>query len=158
MHFAVLGPCQQRTDKGILNGTLCTAFRRLCFLAAVTPSRSSFWIGWVFTAVPGLFLLSGAFTALSGSEMVKQGMAPFGFSPVILPWLGVTELLCSVLLLVPRTAVIGAILTTAYMGGAVVAHARVGDPKWVVPVVFAVVVWAGLLLRRPALRTAMLGW
>lgn len=85
-------------------------------------------------------------------------MAPFGFSPVILPWLGITELLISVLLLVPRTVAVGAILFSAYMGGAVVAHARVGDPKWVVPVVFGVVVWIGLLLRRPLLRNAMLGW
>lgn len=125
---------------------------------AVAPSRVSFWTGWVFTALPALFLLSGAWTALTGSEMVKQGMAPFGFSPVILPWLGITELLISVLLLIPRTAAIGAILVSAYLGGAVVAHARVGDPKWVVPVVFGLVVWIGLLLRRPALRSAMLGW
>ena len=124
----------------------------------VVPSRASFWTGWVLTAVPGLFLLSGAFTALSGSEMVKQGMAPFGFSPVILPWLGLTELLVSVLLLIPRTAAIGAILFTAYMGGAVATHARVGDPKWVVPVIVGVIVWIGLLLRRPDLRKSLLGW
>jgi hypothetical protein len=117
-----------------------------------------FWTGWVLSALPGLFLLFGAFTALSGSPMVKEGMAPFGFNPVILPYLGITELLCSVLYLIPRTAPIGAILMTAYMGGAVVTHARVGDPMWVVPVIFAVIVWVGLLLRRPALRQTMLGW
>jgi uncharacterized membrane protein YphA (DoxX/SURF4 family) len=122
------------------------------------PSKAMFWTGWVLSAIPGLFLLSGAFTALSGAKMVVEGMAPFGFNPVILPYLGITELLCSVLYLIPRTAPIGAILMTAYMGGAVVTHARIGDPMWVVPVVFAVIVWIGLLLRRPALRQTMLGW
>jgi hypothetical protein len=122
------------------------------------PSKAMFWTGWVLSALPGIFLLFGAFTALSGSPMVKQGMAPFGFNPVILPYLGLTELLCSVLYLVPRTAPIGAILMSAYMGGAVVTHARVGDPMWIVPVVFAIIVWVGLLLRRPTLRQAMLGW
>lgn len=122
------------------------------------PSKGLFWTGWILSGILGLFLLSGAVTALTGSPMVKEGMAPFGFSPVILPWLGVTELLCAVLYLIPRTAPIGAILMSSYMGGAVVTHARIGDPKWVVPVVFGFVVWAALLMRRPDLRKSMLGW
>ena len=107
------------------------------------PSKGQLWTGWIVSLIPGLFLLSGSFTALSRSPVVVQGMAPFGFSPEILPWLGITELLCSVLYLLPWTAPVGAILMSAYMGGAVVAHARVGDPKWVVPVAFGVLVWVG---------------
>ena len=84
-------------------------------------------------------------------------MAPFGFNSSILPILGAVEFLCSVLYLIPRTATVGAILMTAYFGGAVVTHARIGDPKWVFPVLFGMIVWAGLLLRRPGLRRAMLG-
>lgn len=122
------------------------------------PSTAQLWTGWIVSLIPGLFLLSGSVTAFAAAPMVLQGMAPFGFSPAILPYLGATELLCSVLYLIPRTAPVGAILMSAYMGGAVVAHARVGDPKWVVPVVFGVLVWVGLLLRRPALRRAVLGW
>ena len=121
------------------------------------PSRTMFWAGWVLTLIPGAFLLLGSFTALSRSDMVMKGMAPFGFQPGMLPVLGAVELLCSVLYLVPRTAVVGAILMTAYFGGAVITHARIGDPKWVVPVLFGMVAWAGLLLRRPGLRKAMLG-
>ncbi len=127
-------------------------------LIETEPSKAMFWTGWILTLIPGLFLLSGSITALSGAAMVREGMKPFGFDPVIIPWLGATELLCSVLYLIPRTAPIGAILMTAYMGGAVVTHARVGQPIWVVPVVFGVLVWTGLLLRRPALRRALLGW
>jgi hypothetical protein len=121
------------------------------------PSKAMLWTGWILSLIPGLFLLSGSFTAISRSEMVVKGMAPYGFQPGMLPIIGVVELLCSVLYLVPRTAPIGAILMTAYMGGAVITHARIGQPLWVVPVIFGVIVWAGLLLRRPALRRAMLG-
>jgi len=127
-------------------------------LIETKPSKGMLWTGWILTIIPGLFLLSGSFTALSGSAMVVEGMKPFGFNPVIMPYLGATELLCSVLFLIPRTAPIGAILMTAYMGGATITHARVGDPKWIVPVIFGVIVWIGLLLRRPDLRKTMLGW
>ena len=127
-------------------------------LETATPSRAQFWTGWVLSAIPALMLFSGAFTALSGAAMVKEGMVPFGIPERMILWVGVSELLCSVLYLIPRTAPIGAILMTAYMGGAVMAHARVGDPKWIVPVVFGIVVWVGLLLRRPDLRKSMLGW
>ena len=121
------------------------------------PSRGMFWAGWVLTLVPGLFLLLGGFTALSGAARVVQGMAPFGYPPGIFPILGAVELLCSALYLVPRTATVGVILMTGYFGGAVATHVRIGDPKWVYPVLFGVIAWAGLLLRRPGLRRAMLG-
>jgi hypothetical protein len=145
-------------DSAIAAAARCRGKDDLMSLAIETqPSKGQLWTGWILSLIPGLMLFTGSFTAFTGAEMVKQGMAPFGFSPVILPWLGATELLCSVLYLVPRTAVIGAILMTAYMGGAVITHARIGDPMWVVPVVFGVLIWTGLLLRRPLLRSAMLG-
>ncbi|MEK6396478.1 MAG: DoxX family protein [Terriglobus sp.] len=123
-----------------------------------SPSKAQLWAGWIISAIPGLMLFSGSFTALSGAAMVKEGMAPFGIPLSMIPVLGICELLCSVLYLIPRTAPIGAILMTAYMGGAVMTHARVGDPKWIVPVVFGILVWMGLLLRRPDLRKSMVGW
>jgi hypothetical protein len=121
------------------------------------PSKAMFYTGWVLTLIPALFLLSGSVTAMLRLPMVVQGMAPFGFQPSIFPILGAVELLCSVLYLIPRTAPVGAILMTAYLGGAVITHLRVSDPMWPVPIVFGIIVWAGLLLRRPALRQQMLG-
>jgi hypothetical protein len=122
------------------------------------PSRAKYWTGWVLSLIPALFLLSGSVTAMLMLPMVVQGMAPFGFPTSLLPVIGAAELLCSVLYLIPRTAPVGAILMTAYMGGAVVTHLRVGQQVlWIVPVMFGVLVWAGLLLRRPALRATMLG-
>jgi hypothetical protein len=121
------------------------------------PSKGAVITGWVLSLVPALMLLSGAFTAFSGAPMVKEGMAPLGMPVTLLPVVATIELVCSVLYLVPRTAVIGALLMTAYMGGAVLAHLRVGQPTWPVPVVFGILVWAGLWLRRPGLRRDMLG-
>ena len=116
------------------------------------PGKAAFYTGWVLTAVPALFLLSGSVTAWLGSAQVVEGTAKFGFAPGFLHILAPIEFVCAVLYLVPRTAVFGALLLTAYLGGAVVSHLRIGDPTWVVPIVFGVIVWAGLLLRRPQLR------
>ncbi len=120
------------------------------------PSRAAFWTGWVLTALPSLFLLSGSIMAALRSPQVVEGTARAGFPASFLPILAAVEFGCIVLYLIPRTAVLGALLLTAYFGGAVASHARLGQAQWVVPVVFGVVVWSGLLLRRPGLRRCLL--
>ncbi len=124
--------------------------------APAQPSRAAFWAGWVLTVLPALFLLSGSVTAAMRTPQVVEGTARAGFQASFLPVLAGLELVCSVLYLIPRTAVLGALLLTAYFGGAVASHARLGQAQWVVPVIFGVVIWAGLLLRRPGLRRVML--
>ena len=119
------------------------------------PSKAALWTGWVLSALPALFLLSGSVTAMMHSPQVVEGTAKLGYQASILPVLGAIEFCCAVLYLIPRTAVLGALLLTAYCGGAVASHARLGQAQWVVPVVFGAVVWAGLLLRRPGLRRVM---
>jgi hypothetical protein len=66
--------------------------------------------------------------------------------------LGITEVACTIIYLIPRTAVLGAILLTGYFGGATATHVRVGDPSFVGPVVLGVLVWLGLFLRDDRLR------
>lgn len=66
--------------------------------------------------------------------------------------LGILEVACVVVYLIPRTAVLGAILLTGYLGGAVATHLRVGDPCFG-PILLGVVLWGGLFLRDPRLRT-----
>ena len=126
------------------------------------PSKVAFWAGWLLSVLPSLFLLSGSVMAARQLPQVVEGTAKAGFPASFLPILAGLEFCCVVLYLIPRTAVLGALLLTAYFGGAVASHARLGQPQWVVPVVFGVVVWAGLLLRRPGLRRMMLsgyrGW
>lgn len=68
--------------------------------------------------------------------------------------LGLVLLASTILSLVPRTQVIGALLVTAYLGGATATHVRVGDPFWF-PIVLGVLFWAGLVLRTPRLRALL---
>ena len=121
------------------------------------PSKAMFWAGWVLSSIPIIFLGSGALFALSHASFVMEGMGKYGFTPSFTTIVGMCELLCVLFYAAPRTAPIGAMLMTAYMGAAVITHLRAEESQWIVPVVFCVIVWAGLLLRRPSLRTAILG-
>lgn len=121
------------------------------------PSKPMFWIGWVLTVLPATFLLFGGITAALQLPMVTAGLGKYGFSTSILPVFAAVEITTAVLTLIPRTAPVGAILISAYMGGAVITHLRAGEPLWVVPILFAAIIWTGLWLRRPALRRQMLG-
>ncbi len=121
-----------------------------------TTSKAALRTGWILSILLAAFLISGSVTAWINSPQAVEGMKKLGYSPSIMHVLGLVELACGVLYLIPRTAVLGAILFTTYLGGAVASHARIGDPMWVVPVVFGVIVWVGLLLREPRLRSLVL--
>jgi DoxX-like family len=110
--------------------------------------------GWAIGGLPALFILTSGVNLMliKSPDMVAQ-FANFGFPPHLITPIGVVELLCAVLYLIPRTAVIGAVLLTAYMGGAVATHVRIEDPMFVVPVVIGVMLWLGLYLRDATLRT-----
>lgn len=112
-------------------------------------SRGARIAGWTLTALIALLLVSGGINALRHAPMVVDSLPKTGMPLTMLTPMGVLQIVCVVLFLVPRTAALGAILLTAYFGGAVLAHARVGDPMWIVPVVVALVVWIALLLREP---------
>ena len=120
-----------------------------------TSSKKMVWAGYVLTAIPALMLLSGAFNALRQADFVVEGTTKLGYPAAVVPTLGLIQLLCGVLYVYPRTAVLGAILMTAYMGGAVATHLRASDSMWPVPVVFGVIVWAGLYLRDSRLRALL---
>jgi hypothetical protein len=82
---------------------------------------------------------------------VVQGIAHLGYAEGAAFALGVAEVACTVVYLLPRTSVLGAILLTGYLGGATASTFRVGD-SWIMPVVLGVLVWGGLFLREPRLR------
>ena len=69
--------------------------------------------------------------------------------------MGTLEFWCALLFVIPRTAGLGALLMTAYFGGAVAAHVRLHQGQWIVPVVFGIIVWAAMLLREPRLRAVL---
>jgi hypothetical protein len=84
-------------------------------------------------------------------EVVEGFTGKFGYPPQTLTPLGVVELTCAVLYAIPQTAVLGAVLVTGYLGGAVATHVRVSD-VWIPPAVLGVLAWVGLYLREPRLR------
>jgi amino acid transporter len=124
-------------------------------LATPQPSKAALWTGRILSALPALMLLSGGVFAWIGSPQVVAGTEKMGYPSSLLRVLGSIELICAVLYIIPQTAVLGALLLTAYFGGAVATHVRAQDPMWPVPIVFGLIVWLGLLLRRPHLWRAM---
>ncbi|MFG0306681.1 MAG: DoxX family protein [Phycisphaerales bacterium JB040] len=108
--------------------------------------------GWVAALPPvGMLAMSGAMK-LAGGEQVEQGFADLGWPSSLAPALGIVELVCVALYLLPKTAVLGAILITGYLGGATSAHARLEEVELAVPVLLGVLAWVSLWLRDPRVR------
>lgn len=116
-----------------------------------SPKKWELWLGRVLSALPVLGLVASAMGKLAHPPDFVANFERLGFKASHLVPLGVVELVCVVVYLVPRTALFGAILLTAYLGGAVCTHLRAGEP-FVAPIVFAVMLWGGLWLREPRLR------
>ena len=111
-----------------------------------------FWIGCVVSALPALLMLGGGIATLANPAPMKEGFTQFGYPESYLIGIIITEIACVVLYLIPQTSVLGAILLTGYLGGATATHLRVGDPKFIVPIIVGVVVWLGLFLRNARVR------
>ena len=103
------------------------------------------------SALPVLVLLMSAVMKFAQPPPVVEGLKHLGLPESLAISLGILELLCTVLYVIPRTAVLGAILLTGYLGGAIVSHLRVGD-AFVGPFIFGVLIWGGLYLRDRRLR------
>ena len=113
-------------------------------------------IGWVLSGLMIAFLLVDAAMKLLALPNVLEAQAPLGFAGAATArGLGALLLSCTLLYAVPRTAVLGAILLTGYLGGAVATHVRVGDPLFthiLFGVYMGVLLWLGLYLRDARLR------
>ncbi len=104
--------------------------------------------GWIFSVLLAAFFCFSASGKLTDWEGKEEMMGKLGFSIATMRNIGFVELAITAVYLIPQAAFIGSILLTAYMGGAVVTHVRVGEP-FVFQVVFGVLVWIGYALRRP---------
>lgn len=120
-------------------------------MRAAPVSTRMLWAGRVISAIPVLMLLLSAAMKFARPVDVVEGFARMGYPERLAIPLGILELACTLLYIVPRTAVLGAILLTGYLGGAIATHVRIGD-AFVPPVVFGVLVWLGLFLRDRRLR------
>jgi hypothetical protein len=110
-------------------------------------SNGSRIAGWIISILPVLLLLmSASFKFLQPGKEFADGLEHLGWSSEAMLKLGFVEIACTLIYLVPRTSMLGAILLTAYLGGAVATHVRIGDPFWA-PVLAGVAVWLGLWLR-----------
>ena len=109
------------------------------------------WVGRAISILISLlFLLSGAMKLKGGAE-VTRGMAHLGLPESLVVPLGILEISCVVIYLIPATSVLGAILLTGYIGGAICAHVRVGD-AFFVQILLGICVWLGLYLRDNRLK------
>jgi DoxX-like family len=121
-------------------------------MAGGSQGKAAVWGGWAASVLPSLLLAASAVMKLShGAPVVASFTGQFGYRESSLVPIAVVELLCTALYLLPRTQVLGAVLLTGYLGGAVATHARVGD-NFVPPIVLGVLLWAGLWLRDGRLR------
>jgi hypothetical protein len=124
---------------------------------AAQPARTSnamLWTGRVLSALPALLLIMSGGMKLAKIPAVIQGFAHAGLSNSLMVPIGILEISCAVVYLIPQTAVLGAILMCAYLGGATVTTLRVGDPWWP-PVLAGVLVWVGLFLRDRRVRALL---
>ncbi len=119
-----------------------------------TVSKKILWTGRIMSAVPALMLLFSASMKLAHPPQLDEGFTHLGWPIGLALMLGVLELGCTVIYLIPRTAVLGAILLTGYMGGAIATHVRIGEPVYL-HIAFGVLIWGGLYLRDPRLHALM---
>ena len=111
--------------------------------------------GYVLTGLVALFLTFDTVMKLLQLAPAVQGTTELGYPAGTVIVIGVIELVCLVLYLVPRTSVLGALVLTGYLGGAIATHVRVGSPlptHTLFPIYVALMVWGGLYLRASRLR------
>jgi hypothetical protein len=114
-------------------------------------SKTNLWAGRIISTLVVLFLLFDAVAKLMKIAPVLQAFTQLGFSTSLAVPIGAVLLVCTILYVIPPTSILGAILLTAYLGGATVTHVRAGQPFYF-PVIFGVLVWGGLYLRENRLR------
>lgn len=116
------------------------------------PGRITLIAGWVLSGLTALVLLGTAAVKLIGNDAYIEQTEGIGWTAATLTTLASIQISIVVIYLVPKTAVLGAILIAGYYGGAVAAYVRLEQMDWVAPLVLGIVAWLGLYLRMPALR------
>ncbi len=125
---------------------------------AIAPGPGPGWTHWVgrfLSALPVLALVFSASLKFGHKpEVVGMFTGKFGYPEGTLTPLGVVELACALLYAIPSTAVLGAVLVTGYLGGAVATHVRAGE-AFAAPLLLGIFAWAGLYLRDERLRALL---
>jgi hypothetical protein len=109
------------------------------------------WLGRVISILASLLFLFSAFVKLKGGPDLAKGMAHAGIPESMIVPLGILEITCVVIYLLPPTSILGAILLTGYIGGAICTVWRIGD-AFLLQIVLGILVWLGLYLRESRLK------
>ena len=115
----------------------------------VPVSKARLWTGRIISALIVAFLLFDGVTKVVKESHVMDAFAQLGYPAHLAPVIGAILLVCVAVYVVPRTASLGAILLTGYLGGATEVNLRAGHPMFetLFPVIFGVLVWLGVFLR-----------
>jgi hypothetical protein len=122
------------------------------------PAPRRLRVGLVVSALPVLFLTFDGVIKVIETAPVVEAFARLGYPESLAHGIGFLELACLVAYALPRTAILGAILLTGFLGGAISCHVRIGDPLFshvLFPVYVAALLWAGLFLREPRLAALL---
>ena len=125
-------------------------------MSAATPTST--WIGRIISAVVTLLLLADGAVQLFAPELLRAEMEASAFPLSLSPILGIITLTCTILYAIPRTAVLGAILLTGFLGGAICTHFRLGEigsPPQIICLALGIMTWAGLYLRDARIRALL---
>jgi len=120
-----------------------------------TPvSKTTLWIGRIVSGLPALFLLVDGAMKLVKPAVVVDATTKLGYSESVIIPIGILLITCTILYLIPPTSVLGAILLTGYLGGAVATHVRASEGAFpiVFPIIFGALLWLGLYLHDVRLR------
>lgn len=124
---------------------------------SVADSKAKIWTARILAGIAVLFLTMDGVMKLVKPAPVTEAMIKLGYPDQLSATLGVILLLCTALYVIPRTAVLGAVLLTGYLGGAISTHLRINDDPFtfVFPLIVAAFLWGSLYLRDPRVRAIL---
>lgn len=123
-------------------------------VAIAQAPKGSLWAGRILSALPVLFLLLDGMMKLFKPAFVVQATVQLGYTESVIIPLGIVLLLCTALYVIPATSILGAILLTGYLGGAVATHVRANEGLFpiIFPTIIGALLWLGLYFRNERLR------
>jgi len=120
-----------------------------------TQPKAMTWTGWVITVLIALLMTaSGAGKIANPPTLAKQMTETFGYPDEVTLYIGIVELCCAVLYLNSQTTILGAVLLTGYLCGAIATHVRIHE-NFLAPTIIGVLVWLGIFLRDPRVRAIL---
>lgn len=123
--------------------------------ATTETSKISIWTGRAISGICILFLLFDAIGKIFKAAPSINGSVALGIPEHTIPGIGITLLICTIIYLIPRTAILGAVLLTGYLGGAMAIMVR-AEQQFYFALAFGILVWAGLYLQNKKVRSFLL--